>query len=45
MCYQKAGEVCPTGYNIVDRTSGVLGMLSGGDGFLIPTNSLAIECK
>ena len=25
-CYQKAGEVCPSGYRIVDRTSGVVGV-------------------
>lgn len=46
-CYKKAGELCPSGYNIIDRASGTVGIPgSGGRGMLIaPQHNLAIECK
>ena len=40
-CYQKAGEVCPNGYTIVDRRSSVVA--SGG--VAAPDYRLAVECK
>lgn len=45
-CYKKAGEVCPEGYSIIDRTTGTLGMpVQGGGTIMVPQHSLAIECK
>lgn len=45
-CYQKAGEICPVGYDIVDRTSGTVGYGTGGGKFMFAQqHNLAIECK
>lgn len=44
-CYQKAGEVCPNGYSIVDRSSGTVGFMSQGTMMMAPQNGLVIECK
>lgn len=45
-CYQKAGELCPGGYNIVDRASGTVAVPVYGGGFIAaPRHSLTIECK
>lgn len=45
-CYKKAGEVCPQGYNIIDRASGTVGvpMMNGGM-MMAPEHNIAIECK
>lgn len=44
-CYQKAGEVCPSGYNIVDRPSGTVGFMNQGTMMMAPANGLVIQCK
>lgn len=45
-CYAKAGELCPGGYNIIDRASGTVAVpLSGGGFIAAPQHNLAIECK
>ena len=44
-CYQKAGEVCPNGYNIIDRSSGTVGFMNQGTLMMAPREQLAIECK
>lgn len=44
-CYKKAGELCPAGYTIVDRASGVVGLPVRGGMMLTPHHSLAIECS
>ncbi len=44
-CYQKAGEVCPNGYNILDRSSGTVGFMNQGTLMMAPREQLAIECK
>lgn len=45
-CYQKAGEVCPSGYNIVDRTSSTVAVPTNGGGIMAaPSHHLAIECR
>jgi len=45
-CYKKAGEMCPTGYAIVDRASGTVAVPVSGGGFIAaPQHNLAIECK
>jgi hypothetical protein len=50
-CYQKAGEICPAGYNIINSTSGTIAVPTyGGHGepagtVATPDYGLAIECK
>jgi len=44
-CYQKAGEVCPNGYNIIDRASGTVAVPVNGSIMAAPQYNLAIECK
>jgi hypothetical protein len=46
-CFQKAGEVCPRGYQIVSQTSDIVGLPMGrGQGMMIaPKRGLAIECR
>jgi len=44
-CYKKGGELCPGGYTIIDRASGVIGVPMQGGTMMAPQHSLAIECK
>lgn len=45
-CYKKAGELCPSGYNIIDRASGTVAIPVTGGGILAaPQHNLAVECK
>ena len=45
-CYKKAGEVCPRGYNIIDRATSTVGIpMQGGGTMVAPQHNLAIECK
>jgi hypothetical protein len=44
-CYQKAGEVCPNGYTIIDRASGTVAIPINGSIMAAPQHNLAIECK
>lgn len=44
-CYQKAGEVCPNGYTIIDRASGTVAVPVNGSIMAAPQHNLAIECK
>jgi hypothetical protein len=44
-CYKKAGEICPTGYAIIDRASSVVGVPVNGGTMLAPQHNVAIECK
>ena len=45
-CYQKAGEVCPSGYTIIDRASGTVAVPTKGGGIMAaPSHHLAIECR
>ena len=44
-CYQKAGEVCPKGYNVVAQNSSVVGLPVAGGTMIAPQHSLIIECK
>ena len=44
-CFQKAGEMCSNGYNIIDRSSGTAGFMSQGRLMMAPREQLAIECK
>lgn len=45
-CYKKAGELCPSGYNIIDRASSIVAIPAGDGGIIAtPVHNLAIECK
>jgi hypothetical protein len=45
-CYKKAGEICPSGYLIVNSASGTVGVpLANGGVLIAPQHNLAIECK
>jgi hypothetical protein len=45
-CYQKSGELCPSGYSIVSSTAGTVAVPTYGGGTLaVPDYGLAIECK
>ena len=44
-CYSKAGELCPAGYNIIDRASGTVAVPVNGSIMAAPKHNLAIECK
>lgn len=44
-CYQKAGELCPGGYTIIDRATGQVAVGYGGRLVGAPQYNLAIECK
>jgi hypothetical protein len=44
-CYQKAGELCPAGYNIIDRASGTVVIPFNGGIMAAPQHNLAVECK
>lgn len=45
-CYKKAGEICSSGYSIIDRASGTVAVPVSGGGFIAaPQHNLAIECK
>lgn len=44
-CYKKAGELCPGGYNIVDRASGAVGVPMNGGTMMSTQHNIAIECK
>ena len=44
-CYQKAGEVCPNGYNIIENSSSSLAYMNQGTLMMVPQKEMAIECK
>lgn len=44
-CYQKAGEVCSSGYNIIDRASEIVAVPVNGSIMMATEHNLAIECK
>ena len=45
-CYKKAGEICPSGYSIIDRATGTVAVpVYGGGTVAAPQHNLVIECK
>lgn len=44
-CYKKAGEICPNGYNIIDRSSNTVAVPVNGSFMAAPQHNIAIECK
>ncbi len=45
MCYQKSGEVCPNGYDIVGQNSSTVAIPVNGSIMAAPQHNLSIECK
>jgi len=45
MCYQKAGEVCPKGYNIMRQDNSTVAVPINGSIIAAPQRNLTIECK
>ena len=45
-CYKKSGEICPSGYVIIDRATGTIAVPVYGSGTIAtPEHTLVIECK
>jgi hypothetical protein len=44
-CFQKAGELCPQGYTIIDRSSSTVGVPVNGSVMMAPRQEMAIQCK
>jgi hypothetical protein len=44
-CLEKAGEVCPSGYTIVNQNQRLLGIPQGTGTMVLQYDSLAVECK
>lgn len=44
-CYQKAGEVCPNGYTMVDRSTGTKSIPANGGFMMVNDHNLTVECK
>jgi hypothetical protein len=44
-CYKKAGEICASGYTIIDRASGTVGVPINGGTMMALQHNLVIECK
>ena len=45
VCFQKAGELCPTGYFIIERSNAIEGAAVNGYASLSTRQALAVECK
>jgi len=43
-CYKKAGELCPKGYEIIDRSTGTVAVPVSGSVVAAPQHHIAIEC-
>ena len=45
-CTEKAAKLCPAGYTVVDRPTGVPGLqqMAGGT-LIVPERTMAVECK
>lgn len=44
-CYRKAQEVCPTGYELLDKGSSTQGGFASGVGAIGQKQSLIVRCK
>lgn len=44
-CFKTAGELCPNGYDIIDRSSGTVAMMYKGTLMAAPKEQFAVECK
>lgn len=44
-CYQEAETICPDGYNIIKKSTGIFSMPVNGKSTLAPSKKLVITCK
>lgn len=44
-CYEKAGELCPNGYTMINQSSGTVGVPFQGGMVIAPQHGMAIECR
>lgn len=44
-CFTKAADLCPSGYEVVNRSTGTVGVGSGMGAIAVPVESLAVECR
>ena len=44
-CYAKAGEICPSGYEVVGQQSGTVAVPVEGGIIAAPRQTLVVECK
>jgi hypothetical protein len=44
-CYQQADMVCPAGYKIIKKSTGIIAAPVNGATTLVPSKKLVFECK
>lgn len=44
-CYQEAETICPAGYKIIKRSTGILAAPVNGATTLVPSKKLVVKCK
>lgn len=44
-CYQKAGELCPSGYDIISQSSTPIGIPTAYGTIIVTDDKMAVECK
>lgn len=44
-CYEKAGELCPNGYTMLNQTTGAVGVPFQGGMVMAPQHTMAVECR
>ena len=44
-CYQESDSLCPDGYNIIKKSTGVISTPVYGRSVLAPSKKIIIECK
>jgi len=44
-CYQEAETLCPDGYKILKKSTGVIAAPVNGQTTLVPSKKLVVECK
>lgn len=44
-CYQKAGEICKSGYKIIGQNSSTVAVPMNGSFIAAPQHNLSVECK
>ena len=44
-CYKVAGEVCPSGYRIIQRSSESVAMPLNGGTVMAPKSGMVVECR
>ena len=44
-CYKKAGEICPSGYNVISQSAAPIGIPGKYGTLIVSDDKMAIECK